>query len=107
VQVNEVDKDDVSKTAKKQPRRKRGTAASIGEAQRLGPEVSSVRIQLTLRPEYAARLEALRSSTRAASYSDVFRDALNLYEKVHKQVADGGRLLLETPAGERFVILID
>lgn len=40
----------------------------------------SVRIQLTLRPEFVETLDLLMQETDATSYSDVMRDAMRVYK---------------------------
>ena len=78
---------------------KRPHAASIEKALELGDKAPSVRLQLTLKPEFARRLDQMKRNSRADSYSDVVRDALRLYEGILKHVGDDGRLLIQKPDG--------
>jgi Arc/MetJ-type ribon-helix-helix transcriptional regulator len=68
--------------------KKRPNAASMEKALELGDKAPSVRLQLTLKPEFAKRLDKMKKSARADTYSDVVRDALRLYEGVLKQIGD-------------------
>jgi len=79
--------------------KKRPNAASMEKALELGDRAPSVRLQLTLKPEFAKRLDAMKKSSRADSYSDVVRNALRLYEGVLRHVGDDGRLVLQKPDG--------
>lgn len=74
---------------------KRYDAASIKEAlseAKTGQTAGSVRLQLTLKAEFAERLEALRVETHASSYSDVIREALRVYEDLVQEVKEGHRI---------------
>jgi hypothetical protein len=80
-------------------------AASIEEALERGDEVTSVRLQMTLRPSYAETLHKLRMATDAPSYTDVVRAALDFYTKSVLSVQRGGRVLNERPNGEREILM--
>lgn len=56
----------------------------------------SVRIQLILRPDFAERLERLRSDNDA-SYAEIIRDALRIYEHITELTASGGKLFVKNP----------
>lgn len=66
--------------------RNRPSASSIKEAMKQpipkGKRRSSVRIQLTLKPEFAKVLDDLRVATDSPTYSDVIRDAMRWYKFV-------------------------
>jgi ATP-dependent exoDNAse (exonuclease V) beta subunit len=86
---------------------KKPNAASIERALELGDAAPSVRLQLTLKPEFARRLNEMKKKSRAASYSDVVRDALKLYEGVLTHLNGDGRLMIKKPDGTvvEFMIL--
>ncbi|WP_230951477.1 hypothetical protein [Burkholderia stagnalis] len=46
------------------------------------------------------RLLSLREKTEAASYAEVLKNALRLYENMVKQYEDGKRLYLKDPQGQ-------
>ena len=87
-------------------RRKRNTAASISQVLS-GDDAGSVRIQLTLKPEWARMIDELRKSTRSDTYSDVFRDSVRFYHRVHGLVARGGKVILQEQDGTQYIVLLD
>jgi hypothetical protein len=61
----------------------RSRPGSVEQARHLksgGKKPGSVRIQLTLRPEFVDTLDVLMEKTDAMSYSDVMRDAMRVYK---------------------------
>jgi hypothetical protein len=87
-------------------RSKRPNAASIETALEDTEGASAVRLQLTLAPEYARRINELRSKMRVRSYSDVVREGLRLLEQLHRAVGNDGKLFVEKPDGTRFYIML-
>ena len=64
-----------------------------------------IRIQLSLRPEYAQRLEWLRRALGVNSYAEVVREALRKAEQLAKIVGPQDKLYVEKPNGERTYIM--
>jgi hypothetical protein len=64
-----------------------------------------IRIQLSLRPEYAQRLEWLRRALGVNSYAEVVREALRKTEQLAKIVGPQDKLYVEKPNGERTYIM--
>jgi hypothetical protein len=64
-----------------------------------------IRIQLSLRPEYAQRLEWLRRVLGVSSYAEVVREALRKAEQLAKIVGPQDKLYVEKPNGERTYIM--
>ena len=64
-----------------------------------------IRIQLSLRPEYAQRLEWLRRALGVSSYAEVVREALRKSEQLAKIVGPQDKLYVEKPNGERTYIM--
>lgn len=64
-----------------------------------------IRIQLSLRPEYAQRLEWLRRALGVSSYAEVVREALRKTEQLSKIVGPQDKLYVEKPNGERTYIM--
>ena len=60
----------------------------------------SKRVQFDLPERSLIRLQELRDETEAASYAEVVKNALRLYEAVVKDTKAGNRFLVQTPAGE-------
>jgi Ribbon-helix-helix protein, copG family. len=54
----------------------------------------SVRVQLTLRPEFAERIERLRKRSDK-SYAEIVRDALKLFEQMENLAEDDGKFFIE------------
>jgi hypothetical protein len=64
-----------------------------------------IRIQLSLRSEYAQRLEWLRRTLGVNSYAEVVREALRKTEQLAKIVEPQDKLYVEKPNGERTYIM--
>jgi hypothetical protein len=64
-----------------------------------------IRIQLSLRPEYAQRLEWLRKSLGVTSYAEVVREALRQTEQLAKLAGPDGKISVENPDGTRTYIM--
>ena len=78
----------------------RSRVASLEEAEKLNSKVASVRLQLTLKPEFHERLKILRHDTNSTSYSEVIRDALIHYEKYISRTRRGFRIVAEKRDGD-------
>lgn len=62
-------------------------------------KVKTTRIQLELPERSFKRLQDLKDRTEAASYTEVVRDALRIYESLIAQNDTGRRLYLRDEAG--------
>jgi Arc/MetJ-type ribon-helix-helix transcriptional regulator len=60
----------------------------------------TTRVQLELPPTSMARLRELRYKTEAASYSEVLKNALRLYEALIKEAEEGNDLIIRRKSGE-------
>ena len=80
---------------------KRNRAVSIKEAlaQRDLPRSKrgSVKIQLTLKPEFADRLDELKTRRKASSYSQVIREAIILLEYIQDEIEAGNQIFAREP----------
>lgn len=65
-----------------------------------------VRINLEVSPQVRDLIKDLRVKSDAASLAEVFRKALAIYDMVLDHNAAGGKLVLESSAGEREVVKI-
>lgn len=63
-------------------------------------KAKTTRVQLELPEKSMERLLSLRDKTEAASYAEVMKNALRLYESMVKQYEDGKRLYLKDPQGQ-------
>lgn len=88
------------------PKGKQPQASSIEEALELGDKAPSVRIQLTLKPEFARRLQDMRQKSRASSYSELIRDALRIHECLLKSVGPDDQLLVRKKDGSMIQLVI-
>lgn len=68
-----------------------GTAA---EAER-----TTTRVQLEMPPQAMERLQRLKDKTEAASYAEVLRNALRLYEALITEAERGAELSVRSPDG--------
>jgi len=66
----------------------------------------TTRVQLELPPTSMARLRELRDKTEAASYSEVLKNALRLYEALIKEAEEGNDLIIRRKSGERAEIKV-
>jgi hypothetical protein len=60
----------------------------------------TTRVQLELPATSMARLRALREKTEAASYAEVLKNALRLYEALIKEAEQGNDLIIRRKDGE-------
>lgn len=63
-------------------------------------ERSTTRVQLELPPQAMERLQRLKEKTEAASYAEVIRNALRLFEALLDEHEKGGEFALKRPDGE-------
>jgi hypothetical protein len=66
------------------------------------PEVERVttRVQLEMPPQAMVRLQKLKERTEAASYAEVIRNALRLFEALVEEHDKGASFFLKRPDGE-------
>ena len=57
------------------------------------------RVQLDFAPRSMERLNALKAKTEAASYAEVVKNALRLYEALIEEVEDGKQFLVRDKDG--------
>jgi hypothetical protein len=65
----------------------------------------TTRVQIDLPPRSLERLQTLKVRTEAASYAEVLREALRLFEYAVEQAEAGGRLVIRTKSGEEKELL--
>ena len=64
-----------------------------------GEDRATTRVQLELPPPAMARLQSLKERTEAASYAEVIRNALRLYEAVIGEAERGGEFAVRAADG--------
>ena len=64
-------------------------------------ERTTTRVQLELPETSMNRLRALRDKTEAASYAEVLKNALRLYEALVKEAEEGNELVIRRKNGEQ------
>lgn len=69
--------------------------AADGSAER-----ASTRVQLEMPPQAMERLQRLKERTEAASYAEVIRNALRLFEALIAEHEKGAEFALRQPGGE-------
>ncbi len=65
----------------------------------------SARLQVILPEPSVERLEKLKETTEAASYSEVIRISLRLYEGLLDAVENGSKITIERPDGSKEHVL--
>ena len=60
---------------------------------------STTRVQLEMPPQAMERLQRLKDRTEAASYAEVIRNALRLYEALVAEAEQGREFAIKTPDG--------
>lgn len=65
-----------------------------------GGERPTTRVQLEMPPQAMARLQALKERSEAASYAEVIRNALRLYEALVGEHEKGAEFFLKQANGE-------
>jgi hypothetical protein len=63
-------------------------------------ERSTTRVQLELPPQAMERLQRLKEKTEAASYAEVIRNALRVFEALVEEHEKGAEFQLKKPTGE-------
>ena len=64
-----------------------------------GEERDTTRVQLELPPQAMERLQQLKEKTEAASYAEVIRNALRLYEALIQEAERGAEFQVKEPDG--------
>jgi hypothetical protein len=64
-------------------------------------ERTTTRVQLELPETSMARLRLLRDKTETASYAEVLKNALRLYEALVKEAEEGNELVIRRKNGEQ------
>jgi Arc/MetJ-type ribon-helix-helix transcriptional regulator len=81
-------------------RGRRGRRHGRGRHGRCGPEErDTTRVQLELPPQAMERLQQLKEKTEAASYAEVIRNALRLYEALIQEAERGAEFQVKEPDG--------
>lgn len=75
--------------------RRHGRHGRHGEAER-----ETTRVQLEMPPQAMERLQQLKEKTEAASYAEVIRNALRLYEALIGEAERGAEFQIKGPDGE-------
>lgn len=71
-----------------------------GRRGRCGPEErETTRVQLEMPPQAMERLQQLKEKTEAASYAEVIRNALRLYEALIAEAERGAEFQVKEPDG--------
>lgn len=65
----------------------------------MDPEKKTTRVQMELLPQSLERLKALRDKTEAASYAEVVKNALRLYEALIEEAEAGNSFMLRQKDG--------
>jgi ribbon-helix-helix CopG family protein len=63
-------------------------------------ERATTRVQLEMPPQAMERLQRMKDRTEAASYAEVIRNALRLFEALVDEHGKGSEFLLKRPDGE-------
>jgi hypothetical protein len=63
-------------------------------------ERTTTRVQLEMPPQAMVRLQKLKDRTEAASYAEVIRSALRLFEALVEEHEKGAEFSLKRPNGE-------
>ena len=63
-------------------------------------ERTNTRVQLEMPPQAMERLQRLKEKSEAASYAEVIRNALRLYEALVDEHEQGAEFSLKRPNGE-------
>jgi hypothetical protein len=65
-----------------------------------GEERATTRVQLEMPPQAMERLQKMKDRTEAASYAEVIRNALRLFEALVDEHEKGAEFSLKRPDGE-------
>jgi Arc/MetJ-type ribon-helix-helix transcriptional regulator len=71
-----------------------------GEETPANGERTTTRVQLEMPPQAMERLQRLKDRTEAASYAEVIRNALRLFEALIDEHEKGAEFALKKPSGE-------
>ncbi|HVP83942.1 MAG TPA: ribbon-helix-helix protein, CopG family [Rhizomicrobium sp.] len=71
-----------------------------GREEDMSGERSTTRVQLEMPPQAMERLQRLKEKTEAASYAEVIRNALRLFEALVEEHSKGAEFALKQPSGE-------
>ncbi len=71
-----------------------------GEDAGEGGERNTTRVQLEMPPQAMERLQRLKEKTEAASYAEVIRNALRVFEALVQEHEAGAEFSLKRPSGE-------
>lgn len=80
--------------------RERGERGSRETEADTSPERSTTRVQLEMPPQAMERLQRLKERTEAASYAEVIRNALRLFEALISEHEKGAEFALKQPNGD-------
>ena len=72
-------------------------------AREVTEKATTTRVQLELPASSMERLKALRAKTEAASYAEVIRNALRLYEALIAEVEAGNQVFVKDAQGRETV----
>ena len=75
-------------------------AADAMDARAQSGERTTTRVQLEMPPQAMERLQRLKEHTEAASYAEVIRNALRLFEALIEEHEKGAEFSLRRPDGE-------
>jgi Arc/MetJ-type ribon-helix-helix transcriptional regulator len=75
-------------------------AADAMDAKAEAGERTTTRVQLEMPPQAMERLQRLKEHTEAASYAEVIRNALRLFEALVEEHEKGAEFSLKRPDGE-------
>ena len=89
-----------------QPILRRANASSVRKTLVKDASSKSVRLQLTLKPQFAKRLHEMKNISHLGSYSEVMREALRVYESILRNAGHEGRLFIEKTNGSLVEIVI-
>jgi hypothetical protein len=73
---------------------------AAADAMDSNPERTTTRVQLELPPQAMERLQKLKEKTEAASYAEVIRNALRIFEALVQEHEAGAEFSLKRPNGE-------
>jgi Arc/MetJ-type ribon-helix-helix transcriptional regulator len=73
---------------------------AMGDPAAGGAERSTTRVQLEMPPQAMDRLQRLKERTEAASYAEVIRNALRLFEALIEEHGKGSEFALRRADGE-------
>lgn len=71
-----------------------------GEGERGEGARDTTRVQLEMPPQAMERLQRLKEKTEAASYAEVIRNALRVFEALVQEHEAGAEFSLKRPSGE-------